>query len=298
MSKNLVSHRRAIQMLFKEEQLQNILHMADEISKSEAGNIEFLEYQRQILQKVFPGFSYEFCISSTVVSDENMVAQEIECVLLDLPDEILLSYMNNAEYDDLTPLSLLNPGRALNYTQVFQDKTVKEHPFFTNHCSKFGIHKGITVGYIYPASKHTFITFDYLGDENNDAWNKFDHSRLGIASFPFALVWLCRQRRMDKAELTRCFDLLGGFSESTIQNLRKFITTPHLTFSEQGSDLGMQGNSLRADLNKTLKRVAPRLVKYCRPEEVSSTKRLAGLKLHYDFLKMCGDHTQELVPLP
>jgi len=294
----VISHRRSIQNLLKVEQLDNILKKSIETPTSKAGNVEFLEFQRKILQKVFPGFTYEFCITSTLVSDDNMVAQEIECALLNLPDEILASYTNNAEFDDLTPLSLLNPGRALNYTQVFQDKTVKEHPFFTNHCSKFGIHKGITVGYIYPASQHTFITFDYLGDEKNDAWNKFDHSRLGIASFPFALAWLYRQKRMDKAELTRCYDLLSGFSESTIQNLRKFIATPHLTFSEQGRDLGMQGNSLRADLNKTLNRVAPRLVKYCRPEEVNSTKRLAGLKLHYDFLKMCGDHTQELVPLP
>ena len=295
MSQNIISHRRAIQNLLKEDQLLDIRQMAIETPLSNIGNTEFLSYQREIIQNAFLGFTYQFCITSTVVSDENMVPQEIECVLLDLPEEIMVSYMNNLEYDELTPVSLLNPGRALSYTEACQDLDVSKHPFFVNHCSKFSIYRGITVGYNYPASRHTFITMDYLGDKDNIGWSKFDHTRLSIASFPFALAWLYRQGRMDIGELSRRFELLADFSEIKLQNLRKFINTPFQSFAEQGEALGIKGNSLRADLNETHKQVRNRFKKYCRPEEMDSMTRMAGLKLHYDFLKMLGDHTQELV---
>lgn len=269
--------------------------MAIETPASKAGNVKFLQYQRQVFQSIFPGFTYEFCITSTVVSDTNMIAQEIECVLLDLPDEILVSYMQNAQDDPFTPLSLRNPGRAFSHSEVCQDLDLIRLPFFINHCSKFGIFRGITIGYNYPASRHTFITIDYLGGEANNNWAQFDHTRLSIASFPFALAWLLRQQRLDESELERCFDLLSGFTESKLQNLRKYINAPYQTFADQGKDLGISGGGLRTDLNDTLKKVRSKLAKYCRPNELESTMRLAGLQLHYDFLKMLGDHTQEIV---
>jgi len=295
MSGELISHRRAIQKLLREEQLRHLFQIATELPFSKKGNTEFLAYQKEILQSVFLGFSYQYCITSTVVSNENMTPQELDCVLLNVPDEILLSYMQNIEYDELTPISLLNPGRALSYTDACQELDANKHPFFINHCSKFGIYRAITVGYNYPASRHTFITFDYLGDQSNTSWSRFDYTRLSLASFPFALAWLFRQNRMDLGELSRRFELLSGFSESKLQNLRKFINAPYQSFSEQGEGLGIKGSSLRADLNETHKYVRSRLEKYCRPEELDSSSRLAGLKLHYDFLKMLGDHTQEII---
>jgi len=295
MKENLISHRQAIKKLLREEELDEIKAKAQSCSKDKGGDLEFSAFQRTVLQKIFRGFTYQRCTTSTIVSGEDMTPIEISTVCLDLPEEVLINYMQFVQYDDLSPLVYKNPGRAISYAQLCLEENFEDHPFFVNHCKKFGIYRVISLGYRFPISQHTFTTFDYLGSENNKDWHYFDHTKLELASFPFALAWLYRQGRLDIGGLSSTFSLLEGLTESKLQNLRKFINSPQQSFEERGKSLGIDGSGLRADLNNTHKLVSRRLRGTENSGEPSNNKRLGELALHYDFLKMLEDHTKPLI---
>jgi len=285
------SDRHAVRDLLKSDCLAHILHMAINAPRSKEGNIEFSHFQQTILQKYLPKFTYQFSCTNTVTTSAKSELKEITSVNLNLPDETLLSYIVNVQYDELRPLVYANPGRCLNYTHICRQELFKDHPMFLNHYQKYGIHHDLSVGYIYPGYELTFIVFDYLGDNDNKNWALFNHMKLELMSFPFALAWLYRNDKLDLPKLERMFLSLEGLTESKLSNLRKYINAPHQNLQNQADDLGIKYGTLKDSLSEIRNQILEK-TGYAAKDRKYVPLRI--LEEHYSFLRMLGDNTVEL----
>ena len=288
-------YKHAIKQLLVPDSLDEILRMAKKTPTTPQGDLAFSAFQNQIFEDIFPDFTYEFCATSQVKLTEKGDILNIVTVSWNLPDECLMSYMQHAHLDELSPLVYANPGRALNYTHICRVERVEDHPFFVNHCLKFGIHQGMSVGFLNPGHESTFLSFDYLGDENNVSWVPFDHIKIELASFPFALAWLYRSGAFDELRLKKMFLLLSGLTESRLLNLRKYINSPLQSFDQQAADLGITASTLKEDLATIRDKTILKLELKTDPSRNTPTRLLDQ---HYGFLNLLGDHTAELVGAP
>jgi len=287
-------YKSSIKRLLARETLDEILHLAKKTPVSNNGNVAFAAFQNRIFEDIFPGFTYEFCtISQTKLSEVGDIL-DIATVLWNLPDECLKSYLEHAHLDTLSPLVYANPGRALNYTHIVRAERLEEYPFFVNHCLKFGIHQAMSVGFLHPGHESTFLSFDYLGDEKNMDWVSFDHIKIELASFPFALAWLFRSGIFDELRLKKMFLLLSGLTESRLLNLRKYINSPLQSFDQQAGDLGITASTLKEDLATIRDKTIIKLGLKTDPNRNTPTRLLDQ---HYGFLRLLGDHTAELVEI-
>lgn len=280
-------YKNSVRDILQAEVLQSIIDTGKDLPVTSDGDLAFSSFQRDVLQKAFPGFTYEFCSTSTATTSDEGALVGITSVNLNLPDDVLMSYLANVQYDELTPLVYANPGRCLSYTHVCRKELVKEHPMFINHCHKYGIYHDISVGFIYPAHEDTFIVFDYLGGDHHENWAAFDHIKLELASFPFALTWLYRNKRLDFSKLQKMMNLLSGMTETRLLNLRKYINAPHQNLKEQAQHLGIQYGTLKESLGKIKSQTFS-------SEELGNNMPLRALETPYSFLRMLGDHTAEL----
>lgn len=294
MNSQIFSHRNAIKKIYSPENLVKIIKSANEFELTETGNFKFATFQRNILQNAFDGFTYDFGVTSIIETNSKNVPVDISCVLLGLPDDILDNYMKVAHLDPVTPVTYLNPGRAINYSRVVTKKLVYNHPFYKQHLSKYGIFCGISLCVLFPSHHDTFLTIDYLANEQNNSWDHFDHTRLELASFPFILALLYRRKLMDLKELKRRFLLLEGLTEHQLLNLRKFINSPDQSFDEQAADLGIKSGTLKDDLYNIRDVILPRVGS----DKISVSKKsrtsLRKLESECSFFKLLGDHTQPI----
>ncbi len=287
--------KHSIKKLLAPDSLDEIFMMSKSSPVSHEGNIAFSAFQNRVFEDIFPDFTYEFCTTSQTKLSEKGEILDIVTVLWNLPDECLSSYMQNAHLDSLSPLVYANPGRALNYTHIIRAERLEEYPFFVNHCLKFGIHQAMSVGFLNPGHESTFLSFDYLGDENNLSWVPFDHVKIELASFPFALAWLYRAGVFDERRLKKMFLLLSGLTESRLLNLRKYINSPMQSFDQQAADLGITASTLKEDLGTIRDKTIIKLGLKTDPNRNTPTRLLDQ---HYSFLSLLGDHTAELEGLP
>ena len=284
--------KHAIKRLLTPDCLDEILRMAKTTPVTPEGNLIFAEFQNRIFEDIFPDFTYEYSATSQVKLSEKGDILDIVTVSWNLPDECLVNYMEHAHLDTLSPLVYANPGRALNYTHVMRAERVEDHPFFVNHCHKYGIYHGMSVGFLSPGHETTFLSFDYLGDENNTEWVPFNHVKIELASFPFALAWLYRSGIFDELRLRKMFLLLSGLTESRLLNLRKYINAPLQRFDQQAADLGITASTLKEDLAIIRDQTILKLNLKTDPNRNTPTRMLDQ---HYGFLSLLGDHTVELV---
>lgn len=285
-------YKQSIKALLSPDSLDEIFTVAKTTPATPDGNLEFSAFQNRVFEDIFPDFTYEFCTTSQVKLSEKGEILDIVTTSWNLPDECLVSYMENAHLDTLSPMVYANPGRALNYTHVMRAERIEEHPFFVNHCYKFGIHHGMSVGFLNPGHESTFLSFDYLGDENNIDWVPFDHVKIELASFPFALGWLFRSGVFDELRLKKMFLLLSGLTESRLLNLRKYINSPLQSFDQQAADLGITASTLKEDLASIRDKTILKLELKTDPSRNTPTRLLDQ---HYAFISLLGDHTAELV---
>lgn len=292
-TKKLASpYKNAVKQMLDADSLLELLDTAQRCPNTSSGNLEFAAYQNRVFERMFPGFTYQFSATSQVRLSAAGDILSLNTVNWNLPDECLPSYIQHGHLDDLSPMVYANPGRALNYTYVCRHERVEDHPFFVAHCHKFGIHHAISVGFLHPGHENTFLSFDYLGDKTNVDWVPFNHVKIELASFPFALAWLFRAGIFDEATLRKMFLLLQGLTESRLLNLRKYINASLQSFDQQASDLGIRASTLKEDLalirNATMYKLGLTV-----PENRNTPTRL--LDQHFGFLLMLGDHTAPLV---
>jgi len=291
MSGSARQFKHAVKNLLTRDSLDEIVRIAKIIPVTPDGNLEFSTFQNRVLEDIFPDFTYEFCTTSQIKLSEKGEMQGFDSVNWNLPDACVASYMQHMHLDNLSPLIYANPGRAINYTQVCRSERLEDHPFFVNHCLKFGIHHAISVGYFYPGHETTFLSFDYLGDEANINWMPCSHIKLELASFPFALAWLYRFGIFDETRLKKMFFLLSGLTESRLLNLRKYINAPLQSFDQQAIELGIKASTLKDDLAMIRDRTILKLKIKTDPNRNTPTRLLDQ---HYGFLNLLGDHTTEL----
>jgi hypothetical protein len=292
MSRAARQYKHSIKTLLKSESLDEILETAKTTPQTSDGNLAFADFQNRIFEQIFPDYTYEFCTTSQIKLSETGEILGLSTVNWNLPDACITSYMEHAHLDGLSPLVYANPGRALNYTHVYQGDRLEDYPFFIEHCHKFGIHHAISVGFLYPGHESTFLSFDYLGDESNLNWMPFDHTKIELASFPFALAWLFRSGAFDEVRLRKMFLLLSGLTENKLLNLRKYIGAPLQSFEQQAQELGIKASTLKDDLAVIRDRTILKLGIQTDPDRNTPTRLLDQ---HYGFFAMLGDHTAELI---
>lgn len=284
-------YRNSIKLLLSEAMLSELLDHAHTLPQTAAGDLEFSAYQQSVFQRIFPGLNYEFCTASRVDLSNDETILGLKTTNYNLPDEIVSSYLVNSKYDELSPISYDYPGRALNYTHVCREERVKDHPFFQNHCVKFGIYHAMTIAFLHPWHSNTLLTFDYMGGEKNDNWMRLPHVKIELASFPFALAWLFRDSKIDYGIIKKYFLLLSGLTESRILNLRGYINNTDINFERLGQKLGVKPSWLKEDLanirDQALEKLGLTITE-------SKTRPYRILDSHYGFLNMMGDHTIEV----
>ena len=131
-----------------------------------------------------------------------------------------------------------------------------------------------------------------MGDEDNVDWVIFDHLKIELASFPFALAWFYRFGVFDSLRLKKMFLLLSGLTESRLLNLRKYINSPLQSYEQQATDLGIKASTLKEDLATVRDKTILKLDLKTDPTRNTPTRLLDQ---HYGFLSLLGDHTLELV---
>ena len=294
----ILSHRQAIKQLYKQDMLSSIVEACHTHPVSREGAYAFSAFQRDVLRRIFPGFTYQFCVTSTVMTAQDLNPESVSSVCLDLPDEILLSYMMVAQYDRISPIIFANPGRAVSTAQIHSDEERHLHPFFHLHAANFNIDRGISIGYNYPGHHTTFIAFDYLSDAQNETWLHFDFTRLELATFPFALAWFARRGMIDMKELEKRFHLIADLTEHQLGNLRKFINCPDESYEQQAQSLGIKQATLKESLYKIRDLVTPRFENENKIKSQQSGRALLRpLEYQYSFLTLLGDGTKPLIGL-
>lgn len=291
MSAHSKQYKNSIKNILSKNSLDEILEQAKITSLTPEGNVDFAAFQNRIFEDIFPDFTYEFSSTSQIKLSEKGEMQDIIAVNWNLPDDVITSYMMNAHLDELSPLVYNNPGRALNYTYVCSSERVEDHPFFVNHCHKYGIYHAIGVGFLHPGHETAYLSFDYLGDKSNIGWIQFNHIKIELASFPFALAWLYRFGAFDETRLRKLFLLLSGLTENRLLNLRKYINSPLLSFDQQATDLGIKASTLKDDLAFIRDQTIIKLGIKTDPNRNTPTRLLDQ---NYGFLSLLGDHTAEL----
>ena len=285
-------YKHAIKKLLSPDSLDEIRHMAKAIPVTPEGDLTFSAFQNRVFEDIFPDFTYEFStISQTKLTEKGEILG-LSTVSWNLPDGCLESYLEHAHLDTLSPLVYANPGRALNYTHIWRAERIEAYEFFRKHCRKFGIHQAMSVCFLYPGHESTFFSFDYMGDENNVDWVPFNHIKIELASFPFALAWLYRSGVFDLLRLKKMFLLLSGMTENRLLNLRKYINAPMQSFDQQASDLGITAGTLKENIATIRDKTIEKLGLTTQPNRNTPTRLLDQ---HYNFVSLLGDHTRELV---
>ena len=287
------AHKNAVKNIYSAHSIQEIIEVTLKENLSKAGDDNFAKFQKTILEKCLPGFTYEFFSKSTASLCSEGGVLSMSAVNLNLPDEVLFSYLANYQYDELTPLIYANPGRSLSYTHVCPQELVEQHPMFINHCYKYGIYHDTAVGFIYPGHDKTFIVFDYMGDKGNTEWTNLDHTKLELCSFPFALAWLYRLGLFDESKFRSMLTTLVGFTESSLLNARKYINAPHQNLKDQATDLGIKYGTLKDSLGSIKTELIEKLNLHV---DASKNIPLRVLDKNLSFLEMMGDHTTPLKP--
>jgi len=286
------AYNSSIKNLFDASSLKLILETAKKCPWTDEGHLDFSAFQNDIFEQVFPSFTYQFCTTSQIRLSATGEMVDLTSANWNLPNDIVSSYLQNAHLDTLSPLVYANPGRALNYTYVCRQERIEDHPFFLNHCHKYGIHHAMSVGFLHPGHENTFLSFDYLGDETNREWVPFNHIKIELASFPFALAWFFRSGIFDEQKLQKMFLLLEGLTENKLLNLRKYINSPLQSYAQQAEDLGIKASTLKEDLGLIRNSVVKKIGLETIPNRNTPTRILDQ---HYSFLQMLGDHTKDLI---
>ncbi len=286
------AHKNAIKKLLAPESLLDLLEAAKKCPLTPEGNLEFAAYQNSVFERIFPGFTYQFCSTCQINLSGEGALSNLTSVDWNLPEACMQSYLENAHLDDLSPIVYANPGRALNYTYVCPQELIDKHPLFIAHSHKFDIHHVISVGFLHPGHLNTFLSFDYMGNKANKNWVSFNHMKVELASFPFALAWFYRSGVFDEPTLRKIFLLLEGLTESRLSNLRKYINAPMQSYEDQAAALGIRASTLKEDLALIRNGTMYKLGLKTAPNRNTPTRLLDQ---HFGFLQMLGDHTTDLV---
>jgi len=289
-----MSHSKAIKSLYSAEQLDEIAARAKSYPFDIVGHKAFAKYQRQLIERLYYPFFFDFFAMSSITVGANKELQSIQSALLDLPDEILIHYPAYADEDDLSLTAYANPGRAIAYTQIRSHNSWTQGRYFREHLAKYGIYRASSIVFKNPGHVNSYISFDYLGGVDNTNWHNFDFTQLELVSFPFAIACLFRTEKIDEAELNYRFGALKNLSRIQLENLRKYINAPHQSLKQQASELGIEEVTLKESLYKIRNQVAQTDTTSVLSFQIQAKGSLRPLDAYFGFLTMLSDHTRPI----
>lgn len=289
------NNKQAIRSLYSKNSLDEIALWAKKFPKTKSGDLEFSAYQRMVLEGYFEGIVFDFLTTSTVSCDAAFAPDSVDVLCLDVDDALANGYEYVADHDEMSPLSYLNFGKAIYSEELRPYEEWKDHPFFKLHCQYFEIAKAVTISFRHPEKYLTFLAFEYLASTDNQSWGNLDHSRLELASFPFALAWLYRRDLMDDARLERRFLTLQNLTEKQLTYVRKYVNSPLQSLTQQSDDLSISAPWLKESLYTVRNSLADRLGLHEPNGGRAPRSSLRLVEHEYEFFKILGDPTSQLI---
>ena len=279
----------ALNALYGERFLREILSRASKSLGSKCGDIAFSEFQRETLKHRFKGLSFDCLTTSLVRCDADLLPEEADVLCLDIDERLAEGYGEVAHFDDVSPLSYLNSGRLINAAELRPYKEWLSHPFYLQHCKFFGIANSMTISFQHPELHASFLAFEYLSREGPGETQHVNHQELELASFPFAMAWFFRKGLMDDKALERRFQAMQGLTEAQLVHLRKYVKCPTQSFKHQAADLGISETWLKESLYNVRDLVSCRLDWPLSPGSKSTPSTLRMLDKEFRFMEMLGD---------
>ena len=289
-------YTKALRNIYSSATLDDIATWAQSSEFSIFGDIEFTGIQKKIIEGNFEDFSFNFLTTSLIACDQSYLPIETDVICLNIDDELAKGYEKVAEFDEVSPLAYLNSGKLINSEKLRSLEEWHEHPIYKLHCKKFDIDRGLTISFRNMERLRTFLAFEYLGSSHSQSWINIEQHYLELASFPFALAWLYRKGIIDDAALQRRFFALADLTERQLTHIRKYVNSPSQSFQEQALDLKISEPWLKENLYETRNQLTSRLNWTHAKRRTSSTLR--QLEHEFQFMKMLGDPTTPLQPLP
>lgn len=230
----------SVRKMYSETSLNEIRNKTND---SLLSDLAFAEFQKNHLAEIFAPFHYDKCTVSLIETDGKSEAVAVESVVLGIEDpldDVMASYMNAVEHDRLSELVYANAGRLFLHSDVFEGE-FEQYPIFKEHCVKFDIYKVYSVGFNQIAADEFFIAFDYMGGKQNSKWHSIDPVDLEYASFPFALAWLRRRKRIGKTVFEQHMTSLAGLTRRKLEKLRRYVNrTSYEDLSQQADSIGLK----------------------------------------------------------
>ena len=258
------------------------------------GDAAFAAFQRRELHAVRPALIYDAFACSVISLDDEQNPEVLSSTLLDLPPEALESYAAIQQTDDLSLSCYANPGRMIRYQQIRSHEMWLSHPVFTEHLSRYGIYHAASITYRLLGHRNSMVAFDYLGRIGNPSWASYDFGELEGLALPYVLGWLYRRQRIDRDTLRLWLDALSELTLTELQNLRKYVSSPHQTLADQARDLGIAELTLKKSLYATRNRIAARDTREQLGYQIEPRGSLRTLDAYFRFLDLLGDHTKPL----
>lgn len=285
----------AIRSIYRTETLDDILKWASKLNTDQSGDLQFASVQKEIIQSRFTNFEFDYLTTSTIVCDRDFLPKSTNVLCLNVDDRLATQYDKVAMYDDVSPVSYLNCGRAIKSDDIRSFDEWMDHPFYKLHCKYFDIAKSITVSFRNLEHINTFLAFEYIASANLASWNAFDHRSLEDASFPFALAWYYRKGFMDDASLERRFSLLQNLSAKQLLHIRKYINSPLRSFEQQANEIGVSENWLKESLYNIRDILGDKLDWQRNKCSQPHQKSLRILDRELRFFEMLGDPSAPLI---
>ena len=283
------SYAKGIRDIYSASMLAEIAKWAKALEWSESGDREYSDLQRKIIQSHFPGFFFDFLTTSIIICDENYMPVDANVVCLNISNALVDGYSTVAEFDEISPLSYMNTGRAVSSENLRSMDEWKTQPIFELHCRFFDIAKMLTISFRSREHARKYLAFEYIASSDQISWKHFDHNQLELATFPFALAWYYRKGMMDDAMLEQRFLALSGLTETQLSHIRKHVNSPGLSLLEQSEALEISEAWLKENLYETRDLLAPRL-KWEIPKKKTQSS-LRYLQREFHFMDMLGDPT-------
>lgn len=287
----------ALKAIYAPFTLREIALWAKTCLRGPTGDLEFSKIQKKIIESAFPGFSFDFLTTSTIICDDEMMPIATNVLCLDIATALADGYGDVAHLDDMSPASYLNTGRTIYSGNVRSYEEWQEHPFYTMHCKQFDIARSMTLSFQNPERRRTYLAFEYLGSSDNHSWGAITHQQLELATFPFALAWFYRKDFMDDAALDRRFCALEGMTDAQLIHVRKFINGVDLSLKHQAEELGISSNWLKESLYSVRNNLAGKFNWDLRSSK-SSQSSLRPLERELRMFEMLGDPQDQIILPP
>lgn len=284
----------SVTSLFRQNSLNELLATALGPRHVAEPDHALAELQVEAVRRCVSPIRVDFFSASYVETNSQMLPENIQCALWNLPSDIISNYETVAEHDIMASKVYENPGRAILHSDIVAHEEWIRHPFFRLHCQKYGIYGALMINLRCPGKEHTHITFEYLAGVGNRSLDIADRMMVELVSLPFAYTWLYRFGAIDRPVIERTFELLADLTSTKLTLLRMFVSSPNLDLAAQAKNLGLSPAAYKLSLYQLRDELSPRLVPSAGAKEKVTLRQLDHA---YSFLKILAGPNKRNSPV-